>query len=144
LSPVAVRLVERGHLGQKSGSGVYRYQPGSHTAHDSPITEAIAEEVRRENGRPRRSFTAESICERLILRMVGEAFWVLEEHIVRRPSDLDVAMVLGTGFPDFRGGVWKYAHDQGLDRVRGRLEELTQECGRRFAPCRLLQEQEGV
>ncbi|GAF95119.1 unnamed protein product, partial [marine sediment metagenome] len=43
--------------------------------------------------------------------MVNEAFYAIEEEIAQRQSDLDVAMVLGTGFPDFRGGVLKYAHD---------------------------------
>ena len=36
------------------------------------------------------------------------------EEIARQESDLDVATVLGIGFPDFRGGVIKYARDRGL------------------------------
>ena len=52
-----------------------------------------------------------------MLRMVAEAFGLVEEKIVRRPADIDVAMVLGTGLADFRGGVLKYACDLGLDRV---------------------------
>ena len=43
------------------------------------------------------------IVDRLMLRMVAEAFRMLEEGVVRRPADLDVAMVLGTGLADFRG-----------------------------------------
>ena len=60
---------------------------------------------------------AEEITRRLVLRVVNEAFYVLEEGLCQRPSDLDVAMVLGTGLADFRGGVVKYAQDLGLDRV---------------------------
>ena len=75
-----------------------------------------------------------------MLRMVAEAFYVLEEKIVERGSDIDVAMVLGTGLPDFRGGVLKYACDLGLDHVLAQLDELTAKHGDRFAPCRLLRE----
>ena len=49
-------------------------------------------------------------------------------------------MVLGTGLPDFRGGVVKYACDLGLDRVLAQLDELTKRHGDRFAPCPLLRQ----
>ena len=75
--------------------------------------------------------------------MVAEAFRVLEEGVARSESDLDVAMVLGTGFPDFRGGVVKYARDVGVDRIRMRLERLAAECGERFLPCDLLRQDLG-
>jgi 3-hydroxyacyl-CoA dehydrogenase/enoyl-CoA hydratase/3-hydroxybutyryl-CoA epimerase len=76
--------------------------------------------------------------------MVGEAYRVLEEGIARSASDVDVAMVLGTGFPDFRGGVVHYARDSGVDRVRLRLEQLAAECGERFLPSHLLREEPGT
>ncbi|SRR5271157_386449 len=136
---VAVRLVEAGHLGQKTGSGVYRYDPGSRKPLPHPETARIAAEVGRERGGRPRLLSAEDISRRLVLRMVNEAFKVLEEGLCQRPSDLDVAMVLGTGLADFRGGIVKYAHDVGLERVRTQLQELAAECGERFAPGRLLQ-----
>ncbi len=76
--------------------------------------------------------------------MVSEAFYVLEEGVARSQSDVDVATVLGTGFPDFRGGVLKYANDLGLNRVLARLDELAGRLGERFSPCQLLQKMEGV
>ena len=55
LSQVAVRLVERGHLGQKSGSGVYEYQKGDRTPRPSAEAAEVIAEVRRAEGRsPRR------------------------------------------------------------------------------------------
>jgi len=75
-----------------------------------------------------------------VLRLVCEAFYVLDEGLVSRDSDVDVAMVLATGFPDFRGGVLKYACDLGLDRVLGDLRRLAKQCGPRYSPCRLLEE----
>jgi len=144
LSPIAVRLMQRGHLGQKTGAGVYRYQSGSHTPLASSDTAEIIAEVRDEAGRHPREIGREEIVERLVLRMVGEAYRVLEEGIARSASDVDVAMVLGTGFPDFRGGVVQYARDSGVDRVRLRLEQLAAECGERFLPSHLLREEPGT
>jgi len=83
--------------------------------------------------------SAEEITRRLVLRVVNEAFYVLEEGLCQRASDLDVAMVLGTGLADFRGGVVKYTQDLGLDHVKTQLEELAAQCGERFAPGKLLQ-----
>lgn len=141
LSPIAVRLVHRGHLGQKTGAGVYRYEAGSHTPLPSRDTAEVIFEVRDESGRHPREIGREEILERLVLRMVSEAFRVLEEGIARNASDVDVAMVLGTGFPDFRGGVIQYARDVGLDRIRMRLEALASECGERFLPSHLMREE---
>ncbi|NLF71067.1 MAG: hypothetical protein GX575_18705 [Candidatus Anammoximicrobium sp.] len=138
ISPIAVRLVQRGCLGQKTGRGVYRYEPGSHTPLASDETAEVVAEVREETRRQPRDVGREEITERLVLRMVCEAYRVLEEGVARNPSDLDVAMVLGTGFPEFRGGVIKYAHDVGVDNVRTRLEHLAAVYGERFFPCELL------
>ncbi len=138
LSQIALRLVERGSLGQKTGTGVYRYEPGDHRSHESPATAEVIAQVQRAAGLAPRRVEKEEIAERLVLRMVGEAYRVLEEGIVRSASDLDVAMVLGVGFPDFRGGPLKYARDLGLDKVRTRLHELAARCGPRFEPCGLL------
>ena len=53
---------------------------------------------------------------------------------------MDAAMVLGTGFPDFRGGVVKQARDRGLKNVLNELDILTNQLGNRFARCKLLNE----
>jgi len=144
VSPTAVRLVERGHRGQKTGAGVYRYEAGDYTPHPNEAAEQLIGAVRKEEGRTPREIGKDEISERLVLRMVNEAFCVMEEGIAQRASDVDAAMVLGTGFPDFRGGVLKYARDLGLGEVRSRLEELAGKLGERFSPCELLREMKGT
>jgi 3-hydroxyacyl-CoA dehydrogenase len=144
LSPIVGRLVDRGQLGQKARSGIYRYEPGSYAPRDCDTTAQIIASVQRERGRAPRDIGQDEITERLVLRMVNEAFYVLEEGVARNQSDVDVATVLGVGFPDFRGGVLKYAKDLGLPRVLVRLDELAGRFGERFSPCRLLQKMEGV
>ena len=144
LSRVATSLVEQGCLGQKTAAGVYKYQKGDYTPRDNDLTRSIIAGVQRRAGKVPRDVNADEITDRLVLRMVGEAFYVVEEQIAQRESDVDVAMVLGTGFPDFRGGVLKYAYDLGIDEVIRRLESLAERFGERFRPCEFLKERSGV
>lgn len=130
LSQIAVRLAEGGHLGQKTGAGVYKYEKGNYTpAFHETAARLIAETRKGTRGQ----MDEEAIRERLVLRMVAEASHVLTEGVARNEADLDVATVLGIGFPDFRGGVMRCARDAGLDGVGRRLSELASRLGPRFA-----------
>jgi len=144
LSGVAVGLVERGLLGQKAGAGVYKYEKGDYAPHHSETTDEIVAEVRRRRGLAPGAMGPEEITRRLVLRMVNEAFHVMQEGIVQRESDVDAAMVLGTGFPDFRGGVLKYARDLGLGKVLADMEQLAEGLGERYSPSALLREMAAV
>ena len=63
---------------------------------------------------------------------------MLEDGIVERAADVDLAMIMGTGFPPFRGGLLRYAdqvHPRVLvERMRGYRESL----GPRFEPAPVL------
>lgn len=144
LSPIAAGLVQRGQLGQKTGAGIYRYEPGSHVPLNCETTAQLVADVQQQRGRTARVIEQGEIEERLVLRMVCEAFCVLEEGVARSQSDVNVATVLGMGFPDFRGGVLKHAHDLGIPRSRERLGELAERFGERFSPSTLMQKLEGV
>jgi len=144
LSPIAARLAEGGFCGQKSGAGVYKYERGDRVPRRHEAAEAIVADVRRQRHAAPRGVDREEITRRLVLRMVSEAFYVLEEGIAQRESDIDAAMVLGTGFPDFRGGVLRYARDVGVASIRGQLDELAAHVGERFTPCKLLRQMEGA
>jgi len=87
---------------------------------------------------PRKPKTEGEIQDRLVLVMVNEAVRVLEENIVAEPSQLDLAMVYGTGFPPFRGGVIRYADQLGLQVVLQKLEFLSSLCGENYRPAPLL------
>ena len=143
LPPIARRLVEGGHLGQKTGAGVYRYEPGDRTPRAHELTEQAVAAARKPTGHTAGDLDGGQIVSRLMLRMAAEAFAILEEKIVERPADIDVAMVLGTGLADFRGGVLKYACDLGLDRTLAELRRLSEQCGSRYLPGRLLEEAAG-
>ncbi len=144
LSAVATTLVARGHLGQKTGSGVYKYTRGDYTPHRNEATEQILADVRRQEGIAPRQVGPAEITERLVLRMVVEAFCAMGEQVAQRESDIDVATVLGMGFPDFRGGVLQYARQLGPADVLARLDGLAARFGPRFAPPKCLREMTGV
>jgi 3-hydroxyacyl-CoA dehydrogenase/enoyl-CoA hydratase/3-hydroxybutyryl-CoA epimerase len=66
--------------------------------------------------------------------MVNEAARCLAEGVVASAADVDLAMILGTGFPPFRGGLCRWADGEGIDAVRQRLTSLATEVDSRFAP----------
>lgn len=76
----------------------------------------------------------EEMIERMVFLMVNEASRCLEEGIARSVRDIDMAMIMGTGFPPFRGGLMQYANSVGLARVVERLKYYEKTCGERFAP----------
>src|SRR2546427_9089045 len=71
--------------------------------------------------------TPHQIVDRLVDAMVNEAALALEERVVARPEDVDLAMVLGTGFPPFRGGLLRYADTAGIGAIVERLARRQQE-----------------
>ena len=80
----------------------------------------------------------ESIVQRAMLIMINEASRCLEENVVDNARYLDMAMVMGTGFPAFRGGVMRYADEIGIVEIVKSLNELSTTCGDRFTPSDLL------
>lgn len=131
--PIVVELVARRMLGQKTGAGVYLYEKGNPKPLPNPVAQEIIAAARHRDGKSPRVISADEITQRLVLRMVAEALRVMEEGIAQRESDVDAAMVLGTGFPDWRGGVLKYARDMGLDEVKQQLQQLANRFGERFS-----------
>jgi 3-hydroxyacyl-CoA dehydrogenase / enoyl-CoA hydratase / 3-hydroxybutyryl-CoA epimerase len=122
-------LVAEGRLGRKSGGGFYEYAGGKR---GQPSGKAY-EILRAQPGSTSR-FSPQVIESRLVLPMVNEAAFCLEDGVVPGPGKLDLAMIMGTGFPPFRGGLLKWADSMGLPRVRSLLEELTERFGSRFEP----------
>jgi benzoate-CoA ligase family protein len=116
-------LYERGRLGQKTGSGWYRYDD-KRMAHNDPAVEALIERTAREAGTTRRSITAEEIIDRTIYALINEGSRILEEGHASRASDIDLVHVNGYGFPAFRGGPMHYADEVGLQVVYKRILEF--------------------
>lgn len=136
--PVGDRLFLAGRLGQRTGKGYYRYEPGKRRPLPDPEVAGIIEAVSRDMGIERRRFTDEEVRERLILPMINEGAKLVEEGIVIRASDVDVVWQKGFGWPDWKGGPMYHADRLGLAQVRDRLLALQQRHGERFRPSALL------
>ncbi len=80
----------------------------------------------------------QEILDRCILLMVNEAAMALEEKMIDRAEYLDMAMIMGTGFPPFRGGLLRYADSIGIAEVVKRLKAMETAHGKRFKPAKLL------
>lgn len=64
---------------------------------------------------------------RLFLPMVNEAAYIFADKIVDKAATVDVGMIYGTGFPPFRGGLCKWADQEGLDQIAERLTNFSKE-----------------
>jgi len=66
---------------------------------------------------PPAEFDAETITMRVMLPMMFEAIRCLDEGIVASAAEADVAMIYGTGFPPFRGGLDKIGAEKLLSSI---------------------------
>jgi 3-hydroxyacyl-CoA dehydrogenase/enoyl-CoA hydratase/3-hydroxybutyryl-CoA epimerase/3-hydroxyacyl-CoA dehydrogenase/enoyl-CoA hydratase/3-hydroxybutyryl-CoA epimerase/enoyl-CoA isomerase len=121
-------LVAAGRLGQKSGAGFHRYAKGVR-GEDDPAALALVGPFRSGH----RGVAQEEMTDRLFLPMLVEASRVLEEGIVREPGDVDMGLILGIGFPSFKGGLLRWADSLGLRTVLEKLRHY-EELGPQFRP----------
>ncbi len=121
-------LVAAGRLGPDTGAGFYSYAKGSRGV-DDPSLEKILAKVRS----GQRPIGNEEITDRLFLPMLNEASRVLSEGIVREPGDVDMGLILGIGFPAFRGGILRWADSLSLAKVLEKLKPY-EHLGTRFHP----------
>lgn len=123
---VADGLAKAGHLGQKSGSGFYVYDPDTRAKTPNPIALDLLEAARKDLGFTPREISAEEIVERCMLGLFTEGAQLLEEGIAQRSSDIDVVYVNGYGFPRHRGGPMFWGQLLGLDKVDEKLNHYAQ------------------
>jgi 3-hydroxyacyl-CoA dehydrogenase/enoyl-CoA hydratase/3-hydroxybutyryl-CoA epimerase/enoyl-CoA isomerase len=128
ISKIIEDLVAAGRLGQKSGAGFYKYGKGLKGDDDPALAPILAKHQREKH-----TFTTEELQQRLFLPMVNEASRVLAEGIVRDPVDLDMGLILGIGFPPWRGGLLRWADATGLTNIIETLKKY-EPLGARYAP----------
>jgi 3-hydroxyacyl-CoA dehydrogenase / enoyl-CoA hydratase / 3-hydroxybutyryl-CoA epimerase len=116
-------------LGRKTGAGFYRYE-----GREQSPNESLKE--KRRNAQPN---DPGELSSRLLFLMVNEAARCLEEKVVASPADADYGMILGTGFPVFRGGPLRFAEQFGLKRMVGEMNSLSKN-NQKFAPSVILEQ----
>ena len=149
-------LKDKGWLGRKSGRGFYVYRGHAEGAAEGGAGGGAAGGAGGDASRAAREVNVAvygliSAAERqdldpgptearLVLPMINEAARCLAAGIVAAPAQVDLAMVLGTGFPPFRGGLLRHADSLGPTTVVQGLEALGARHGARFMAEHLLLE----
>ena len=137
-APLADRMVEAGWIGQAAGRGFYRYGEGAKPAPDAQVLDLIAQ-IRREKGLSPRAFSPAEIVARSIDALANEGARTIANGTARSASDIDVAMVLGAGFPRWKGGPMFAADLGGLVGLRKRLQGRVPEAAEFWTPAPLIE-----
>ena len=127
------QLAQKGSLGKKDSKGFYHYtDKGQSRSVNSDLEQlCLSSEL---------SVSPEEALKKGLYRMINEASMVLEEEVVKSPVEIDVGMILGAGFPPFRGGLLRYADFIGLENILKNLESWAEEGEDRFQPSTLLKQ----
>jgi 3-hydroxyacyl-CoA dehydrogenase/enoyl-CoA hydratase/3-hydroxybutyryl-CoA epimerase len=126
------RMPEHKRLGAKNQSGFYRYEGRERKDPDPSVYPLLGLRPKVTDPDPG------LIADRMVLPMANEAARCLEEGVVRTAAELDLALIFGTGFPPFRGGLCRWADQEGLGRILATLERLASAVGERFQPSEAL------
>ncbi|QJI40153.1 3-hydroxyacyl-CoA dehydrogenase [Pseudomonas sp. ADAK2] len=124
---LADELYARGHYGQKTGRGFYRYE-GRERQEDYEVI-ACAEVLAAELEISRRAISNQEIHDRCLFMLINEGFQLLDEGIAERSGDIDLVWVNGYGFPAWQGGPMYYAEQLGLEKVLAGIEHYREQLG---------------
>lgn len=123
------KLCEAGRLGRKANAGYYTYTDGKPSRQTDDVVRGLIADARQRRGNPVRPLSAEEIRRRALLAMVNEAALLVAEGVASRPSDVDVVMVQGYGFPRWEGGPVHWAKQQDRAQLLRDLEQQVSAAG---------------
>ncbi|WP_420426903.1 fatty acid oxidation complex subunit alpha FadB [Algiphilus sp.] len=110
-------MYENERYGQKNGKGFYRYEKDPKGRPKKTPDEAAYKLIADVQPNGQKDFEEEEIIDRMMLPMIIETARCLEENIVGTAQEADMGLILGIGFPPFRGGALKYADTVGLKAI---------------------------
>lgn len=124
------KLGTTGRLGKKNGKGFYKYDEKGYRGE---VDQSIYADLGLST--PKDPMTEKECIERGVFAMVNECALALhEDKIVETPHEVDLAMIMGTGFPPFRGGLLKYADSIGTQYIVDQLEIYASKNAARLKP----------
>ena len=130
-----LEIYEKKMLGRKSGKGFYLYGKKDGKGEKKENLDLIHQAAKEDKTTDRKYY-----LERMLYVMINEAARALEEGIVDSSDTVDVGMIMGTGFPAFRGGLLRYADSVGIKHIVEKLKFFANQHGpERFIPCRFLE-----
>ncbi|KAM3346799.1 hypothetical protein ACQJBY_021026 [Aegilops geniculata] len=136
-------MAETGRQGKSNGKGYYLYEKGAKPKPD-PNVQHVIDEYRRQaktmpGGKPV-TLSDQDILEMVFFPVINEACRVMDENVVIRAADLDIASVLGMGFPKYRGGLIFWADTVGASYIHSKLSKWAEMYGDFFKPSSYLEE----
>jgi 3-hydroxyacyl-CoA dehydrogenase len=123
------KLCEQGRLGRKTGAGYYTYVDGNRGRESDEVVRAVIAAARARHGQVTMPLDANAIQRRALLAMLNEAALLLAEGVAARPSDIDVVLVQGYGFPRWLGGPVFWARQQARKSLDEELDKLIEQSG---------------
>ncbi|TKR59280.1 hypothetical protein L596_028976 [Steinernema carpocapsae] len=133
-------LVNAGHKGRKTSSGIYVYGKGKKGA--KTVNEAAKKIIEGHKiVAPTSVNSTEDQQLRVVSRFINEALICLQEDVIRSPSDGDIASVFGVGFPPFWGGPFRFVDLYGAGKLVSAMERYANAYKvEQFEPCQLLKD----
>ncbi len=129
--PLLAEMVEAGLLGRKSGNGFYLH---AGQKSKEPQVNGRMEAFRAGKFDAALVPDPRAVQTRMVCRMLDEAARCLDEGVVEHPEDVDFGMIMGAGFPPFRGGPLRYADTLGAARIVEEMEaQKLKPCDRLYA-----------
>lgn len=121
-------------LGKKGGKGIYLYdEKGKIKGFNPDVLAQLSQTPVKKK--------VEEIQDRMVLAMVNEALLCMAEGIADDADDIDLAMILATGWSPFRGGPLAYADALGARTLVQKLELLHKATGDdNYKPAQLIRE----
>jgi 3-hydroxyacyl-CoA dehydrogenase/enoyl-CoA hydratase/3-hydroxybutyryl-CoA epimerase len=136
------RLQVTERLGRKSGAGFYRYEGSQRKGADEKLRGELGLPPIGEGQTP--VYDDDYLVTRTLYPMVNEAARALADGIVSTPGEGDLALVMGIGWPPFRGGLLRWADEVGQAEIVERLGHWSALLDQRFAPSAALRERARV
>lgn len=134
VSPLFAFFKAQKLTGKKGGKGFFLYD-------EKGKSKGLNPEVLAQLPKTQLKKKVEEIQDRLVLAMVNEAILCMQEGIAGEADDLNLAMILGTGWAPFRGGPLRYADSLGSRTLLQKLETLYAATGDdNYKPAELLRE----
>jgi 3-hydroxyacyl-CoA dehydrogenase/enoyl-CoA hydratase/carnithine racemase len=136
--PLTEAIYRTGCYGRKTGAGYFDYS-GEKPVPNPKVVGAVQQYLKEKNVTPK-AVSKQEVVDLMLANGINEAAYMIREGICDRPQDMDLAMIYGTGFPPYRGGILRYADRWGLKNVHDKLLELEKHYGIRFKPADLIRD----
>jgi 3-hydroxyacyl-CoA dehydrogenase/enoyl-CoA hydratase/3-hydroxybutyryl-CoA epimerase len=115
-------MAAAGLKGVKAGKGFYLYGSSGEKKGPSPELPSLIAAPKAVSGNGTHPAPSEAgTADALVDLMINEAALLLGQGAVDKPEVIDLAMIMGTGFPPFRGGLLRHADTVGREMIAQRL-----------------------